>query len=118
MHWMRLVLSLLLLLNTAAAVFTVLRRKRDIATTWAWLLVLIGIPIVGFGFYLFAGRRLSSKRMNRIAQEYTVGIKAYVRSQHLSDDEQQRLSTMMSPKMWGMLQGLWQSAAAPLLIRN
>lgn len=118
MHWMRLVLSLLLLLNTAAAVFTVLRRKRDIATTWAWLLVLIGIPIVGFGFYLFAGRRLSSKRMNLIAQEYTVGIKAYVRSQHLSDDEQQRLSTMMSPKMWGMLQGLWQSAAAPLLIRN
>jgi cardiolipin synthase len=112
------VLVALLFLNTIAAVFTVLRRKRDIATTWAWLLVLAGIPLLGFGFYLFAGRRLSSKRMNRIAQEYTVGIKQYVRSQNLSDYEQQKLSADMSPKTRGMLKGLWQSASAPLLIRN
>ncbi len=118
MHWMQNVLVALLFLNTIAAVFTVLRRKRDIATTWAWLLVLAGIPLLGFGFYLFAGRRLSSKRMNRIAQEYTVGIKQYVRSQNLSDYEQQKLSADMSPKTRGMLKGLWQSASAPLLIRN
>ncbi|EGF34016.1 hypothetical protein AAULR_11650 [Lacticaseibacillus rhamnosus MTCC 5462] len=30
--------------------FTVLREVRDISTTWAWLLVLIFLPIIGFGF--------------------------------------------------------------------
>lgn len=45
---------IILVLNTIGAIFTVLREVRDISTTWAWLLVLIFLPIIGFGFYLFA----------------------------------------------------------------
>ncbi|KMO65284.1 hypothetical protein PZ01_02530 [Lacticaseibacillus rhamnosus] len=49
---------IILVLNTIGAIFTVLREVRDISTTWAWLLVLIFLPIIGFGFYRFAGRGL------------------------------------------------------------
>lgn len=53
---------ILLIVNTLGAIFTVLRSVRDIATTWAWLLVLIFLPGVGFVIYLFVGRRLSAKK--------------------------------------------------------
>lgn len=34
------IIILILLLNTTAAIITVFKEKRDIAATWAWLLVL------------------------------------------------------------------------------
>lgn len=69
---------IILVLNTIGAIFTVLREVRDISTTWAWLLVLIFLPIIGFGFYLFAGRGLSTKKLRRIQREYESGVKAFV----------------------------------------
>ncbi|MFD1428742.1 cardiolipin synthase [Lacticaseibacillus mingshuiensis] len=68
----------LLILNTIGAIFTVLREVRDIPTTWAWLLVLIFLPVIGFGIYLFAGRGLSSKKLEQIRAEYRKGVHAFV----------------------------------------
>lgn len=72
---------ILLVLNTLGAIFTVLREVRDISTTWAWLLVLIFLPVIGFGLYLFAGRGLSAKKVREIEDEYQHGIGAFVRLQ-------------------------------------
>ena len=51
------ILSLILVINTTGAIITVFRQSRDIAATWAWLLVLILLPVIGFGFYLFFGKK-------------------------------------------------------------
>ena len=47
------IIILILLLNTTAAIITVFKEKRDIAATWAWLLVLNLLPVVGFVIYMF-----------------------------------------------------------------
>ena len=41
----------IILINEIAALYTVFREKRDIAATWAWLLVLTLIPVLGFILY-------------------------------------------------------------------
>ncbi len=51
----------ILLINLIVALVTIFREERDISTTWAWLLVLVLLPVVGFVFYLFAGRKISKK---------------------------------------------------------
>lgn len=69
---------IVLLVNTLGAIITVLGSHRDISTTWAWLLVLLFLPVVGFFFYLFAGRGLSARKLRQIQAEYTRGIAAFV----------------------------------------
>lgn len=53
-------------LNTIAAVLTVFRERRDIAATWAWLLVLNLLPIVGFLIYAFFGRKLTHRQLHKV----------------------------------------------------
>ncbi|MEK0315399.1 cardiolipin synthase [Cohnella sp. 56] len=47
------ILGLFLILNMIFAIFVVFQGRRDIGSTWAWLLVLYFIPILGFAMYLF-----------------------------------------------------------------
>ena len=47
----------IIVINELAAIFTVFRERRDIAATWAWLLVLTLIPVIGFIIYAFLGRK-------------------------------------------------------------
>lgn len=49
---------LIIFVNTIAAIITVFRQPRDITATWAWLLVLIFLPVIGFLLYSFFGRYL------------------------------------------------------------
>lgn len=52
-------IEVLWLINNGFAIWTVFRSRRDIASTWAWLLVLFIFPYVGFIAYLIVGRQLS-----------------------------------------------------------
>ena len=56
----RRIIEVLWLINIGFAIWTVFRTRRDIASTWAWLLVLSVFPVIGFIIYLFVGRKLSS----------------------------------------------------------
>lgn len=58
----RRIIEVLWLINIGFAIWTVFRTRRDIASTWAWLLVLSGLPVIGFIIYLFVGRKLSRDR--------------------------------------------------------
>ncbi len=62
-------LLLVILVNEIAAIYTVFREKRDIAATWAWLLVLTLIPGFGFILYAFFGRKLPHKQLARIKSQ-------------------------------------------------
>jgi len=60
------VLLILLLLGVQAALGVVMERRSPVAT-WAWLLVLTLLPIVGIPFYLLFGRRQVKKKIRRDA---------------------------------------------------
>lgn len=53
-----LLFNIVVVVNAVLAIFTVFREKRDIAAIWAWLLVLVFLPLVGFIAYAFLGRKL------------------------------------------------------------
>ncbi|MFL2080955.1 cardiolipin synthase [Latilactobacillus sakei] len=75
------ILSLILVINTIGAIITVFRQSRDIAATWAWLLVLILLPVIGFGFYLFFGKKLSAEHLYDLRTQAKLGIDERVTQQ-------------------------------------
>ncbi|BDR56478.1 cardiolipin synthase [Xylocopilactobacillus apis] len=68
------VLIAIVLINTILSIFVVMRTPRDIAATWAWLLVLILLPVVGLTLYMFFGRGMSKTKISRIQDSYSQGI--------------------------------------------
>lgn len=65
----RRLIEILWLINIAFAIWTVFRTRRDIASTWAWLLVLSALPVIGFIAYLFVGRKISNEDIFSIRSE-------------------------------------------------
>ena len=47
------IFSGLVFINTLGAIITVFREPREISATWAWLLVLVFFPFLGFIIYFF-----------------------------------------------------------------
>ncbi|GAY72549.1 cardiolipin synthase [Lentilactobacillus kosonis] len=58
--------QVIVVINAAFAILTVFREKRDIAAIWAWLLVLVFLPIIGFIAYAFIGRKLPKNRLFKL----------------------------------------------------
>lgn len=56
-------LSFLFILNIIFALVVIFKERRDIGSTWGWLLVLYFIPILGFVLYLLLGRNLSRNHL-------------------------------------------------------
>ncbi|MER2174514.1 MAG: cardiolipin synthase [Carnobacterium sp.] len=77
-------------LNVLLSIITVFREKRDIAATWAWLLVLILLPGIGFIFYLFIGKKLTREKIFDINSQENIGMPELVQAQKemLADDEE------------------------------
>lgn len=63
MQILKTVIEIILVLNIVGAFFTVFRQRRDIAATWAWLLVLTFLPVFGFIIYAFVGRKLPENKL-------------------------------------------------------
>lgn len=86
------VLLAIVVINEIAALFTVFREKRDIAATWAWLLVLLLLPVIGFIFYAFLGRKLPQRRLERIKTETQLKLRQAV------DRQKEQFRNMPRPK--------------------
>ncbi|WP_312109286.1 cardiolipin synthase [Brevibacillus reuszeri] len=54
--------------NLILAVVLIFMERRNIAATWAWLMVLLFLPGVGFILYLVFGQRLSKKKLYRLKE--------------------------------------------------
>lgn len=63
-----------LILNIFLAIFLIFLERRDASSTWAWLMVLFFIPIVGFIAYLLLGRKLRKKHLFRWEGRNKIGI--------------------------------------------
>ncbi|ETA73463.1 cardiolipin synthase [Ligilactobacillus equi] len=68
-------------LNLLAAIVTVFREKREISATWAWLLVLVVLPVFGFILYAFAGRKMSSEEIFEIKKQEKLTLEAAIARQ-------------------------------------
>ncbi|VEF46943.1 phospholipase D/transphosphatidylase [Bacillus freudenreichii] len=68
------VISIFLILNIVLAGFVVFLERRDAGATWAWLLVLFFIPVVGFVLYLIFGQNLSRKKIFEWKDKRKIGI--------------------------------------------
>lgn len=63
MNILTILLSVLFILNFIFAAIVIFMERRDASTTWAWLLVLFFVPLLGFILYLIFGQNLSRKRL-------------------------------------------------------
>jgi len=59
----------LIVLNVTFAVTIIFFERRDIGSTWAWLLVLFFIPLLGFFIYIFFGRLIKSNNFYQVDEE-------------------------------------------------
>lgn len=69
---MSILLIILYLINLLFALFLIFYRERDTSVTWAWLLVFMFIPFLGFILYLFFGLGLSKKERYEIKNQISL----------------------------------------------
>ncbi|UOQ45238.1 cardiolipin synthase [Halobacillus salinarum] len=75
------ILSTILALNVLLALAIIFLERRDASATWAWLMVLLFLPIAGFILYLIFGRRLSHKEIFTWDKKSRLGLLAAVQEQ-------------------------------------
>src|SRR5690606_1943468 len=76
-----LLLGLVMVLNIVFAVIVIFRERRDASSTWAWLLVLFFIPVLGFIMYLILGRNLTRDHLFQWDDLKKSGIEQVVEKQ-------------------------------------
>lgn len=64
-----LIISITTISNILLATVVVFIERRDIGSTWAWLMVLFFIPFLGFFIYIFFGRQLKQKNFYKLTAE-------------------------------------------------
>ncbi|XKH51865.1 cardiolipin synthase [Chryseomicrobium palamuruense] len=70
--------SIVIILNIFLAVALIFLERRDASSTWAWILVLFFVPVLGFIIYLFFGRQLRKKTLFRWEGRKKVGIQQLI----------------------------------------
>ena len=58
----------ILVINVILAGFVVFFERRNPASSWAWLLVLLFIPVFGFVIYMIFGRNSKREKMFRVKE--------------------------------------------------
>ncbi|HZG76462.1 MAG TPA: cardiolipin synthase [Paenibacillus sp.] len=72
---------LVTLLNIGLAGFVIFLERRNVASTWAWLMVLLFLPIVGFAAYIILGQNLSKRKMYKLERETEVRLAGVIEAQ-------------------------------------
>ncbi len=79
------ILSLLLgsifIVNFVLAFTIIFLERKNATSTWAWLMILLFIPILGFALYLIFGRKLSNQRIFIWDAKSRLGLKKSVQEQ-------------------------------------
>ncbi|GAB2696208.1 cardiolipin synthase [Paenibacillus thermoaerophilus] len=73
--------TLISILNVPLAITVIFLERRNVGVTWAWLMVLLFLPVVGFVLYLFLGQNLSRLKLYRIHLANQGKIREYIERQ-------------------------------------
>lgn len=86
-------------INLLMAGVLIFLERKNIAATWAWLMVLLFLPGIGFVLYLILGQNLSKRRIYKIKEEEFTHVHLRVREQlkELKDDQLTLNDPAMSP---------------------
>ncbi|MCC5892063.1 cardiolipin synthase [Exiguobacterium sp.] len=84
---------ILIILNMIFAITIIFFERRDIGSTWAWLLVLFFLPLVGFFIYIFFGRLIKSNNFYQVDEERRIEYAHHVQQQLDELDARQDLFT-------------------------
>ncbi|QGG48616.1 cardiolipin synthase [Heliorestis convoluta] len=68
-------------LNIISAIVVIFLERRNVAATWAWLMVLLFLPGIGFLLYLVLGQSLRRRRIFKIKEEEIKAIEKRVDKQ-------------------------------------
>ncbi|MHA6482012.1 cardiolipin synthase [Paenibacillus sp. strain BS8-2] len=60
---------LVIILNIFLAITVIFLERRNASSTWAWLMVLFFIPILGFVMYLILGQKMRKRQLNKLLGE-------------------------------------------------
>lgn len=74
MHISTIAVIVFYLLNLALSIFIVFKERKRPAQTWAWILVMTFIPIIGFFIYLFFGRGLTKDKIYSLSPQERIGF--------------------------------------------
>ncbi|MGJ9458263.1 cardiolipin synthase [Oceanobacillus sp. CF4.6] len=74
-------LGLIIFLNIALGASIVFLERKDPTSSWAWLMVLLFIPIAGFLLYLVFGKPISKRRIFTWDKRSRMGVKTTVQAQ-------------------------------------
>ncbi|QDP41728.1 cardiolipin synthase [Radiobacillus deserti] len=81
MEFIPYLLGSVIIFNIALAFAIVFLERKDASATWAWLMVLLFIPVLGFILYLIFGRKLSNRRIFTWDTKSRLGVKTAVQAQ-------------------------------------
>lgn len=85
LHQSNIIINILLvsafLLNLVFAFIIIFMERRTANSIWAWLLVLVFLPLVGFILYLLLGRQIQREHIFKLAKEDKVGLEMIVDEQ-------------------------------------
>ena len=73
--------TILSIINIFLAGTIIFLERRNIPATWAWLIVLLFLPIVGFIFYIIFGQNLSKRKIYRFRREEKLILERMVNQQ-------------------------------------
>jgi len=62
-------LYVVLIANFAAAIAILFFERRDVSATWAWLMILLFLPVIGFLIYLLFGRSLKQDSFYHVPED-------------------------------------------------
>lgn len=80
-HYFSTSFTFLSVINIILAIAVIFIERRNAGTTWAWLMVLLFLPGVGFIFYLLFGQNLSKRKIYKIRKEQHEEVEQIVRTQ-------------------------------------
>lgn len=81
MHYVQNLFTVLTVLNLLFAGTVIFLERRNVAATWAWLMVLFFLPSVGFILYLILGQNLSRRKLYRIKADKLTTIRGIIYKQ-------------------------------------
>jgi len=73
--------GLLFILNIILAISIIFLERKDPTSSWAWVMVLLFIPIAGFILYLVFGKPISNRRIFTWDKKSRMGVKTAVQAQ-------------------------------------
>lgn len=75
------ILVFFIVFNITLGISIIFLERKDASATWAWLMVLLFIPIFGFFFYLIFGKPISNRRIFTWDTKSRLGVKTAVQAQ-------------------------------------